>query len=134
MRGQQTVVVGDSSQLPPTSFFDSLIVQDDESEEDDAPPTSDMESILGLFCARGAHQRRLLWHYRSQHESLIVGSNHLFYGDELIVFPSPDKDRENVGLCYHWVAGVYDRGRSRTNRVEAKAVATACLLYTSRCV
>ena len=127
VRGQQTVVVGDSSQLPPTSFFDSLIVQDDESEEDDAPPTSDMESILGLFCARGAHQRRLLWHYRSQHESLIVGSNHLFYGDELIVFPSPDKDRENVGLCYHWVAGVYDRGRSRTNRVEAKAVATAVM-------
>jgi very-short-patch-repair endonuclease len=127
VRGRQTVVVGDSSQLPPTSFFDSLIVQDDESEEDDAPATADIESILGLFCARGAHQRRLLWHYRSKHESLIVGSNHLFYDDQLIVFPSPDKDRENVGLCYRPVPGIYDRGRSRTNREEAKAVAAAVM-------
>jgi very-short-patch-repair endonuclease len=127
VRGHQTVVVGDSKQLPPTSFFDSLIVQDNESEEEDAPPTADMESVLGLFCARGAHQRMLRWHYRSKHESLIAGSNHLFYDDKLIVFPSPDKDRENVGLCYRPVAGAYDRSRSRTNREEARAVAAAVM-------
>jgi hypothetical protein len=71
VRGKQAVVVGDSKQLPPTSFFESMVAQDAETEDDDAAATSDIESILGLFCSRGAHQRMLRWHYRSKHESLI---------------------------------------------------------------
>jgi very-short-patch-repair endonuclease len=72
----------------------------------------------------------LRWHYRSKHESLIAGSNHLFYDDKLVVFPSPDKAKANVGLIYRRVAdGVYDRSRTRTNRIEAKAIADAVMQH-----
>jgi hypothetical protein len=132
VRGKQSVVVGDSKQLPPTSFFDTMVVGDDLTEEDDGTATSDIESVLGLFCTRGAHQRMLRWHYRSRHESLITGSNHLFYDDKLVVFPSPDNHREHVGLIYRRVPdGVYDRSKTRTNRVEAGTIATAVMQHAS---
>jgi len=130
VRAKQAVVVGDSKQLPPTSFFESMVARDAESEEDDAVATSDIESILGLFCSRGAHQRMLRWHYRSKHESLIAGSNHLFYENRLVVFPSPDRQKENVGLLCHRVENAhYDRSKTRTNPVEAKAVAEAVMKH-----
>nr|WP_295405931.1 AAA domain-containing protein [uncultured Thiocystis sp.] len=73
-RGRQLVVVGDPKQLPPTSFFDRVI--DDEEEEATAIEESEniLETAIPLF-----HHRRLRWHYRSQHESLIAFSNHAFY-------------------------------------------------------
>jgi very-short-patch-repair endonuclease len=130
VRGKQAVVVGDSKQLPPTSFFESMVAQDAETEEDDAVATSDIESILGLFCSRGAHQRMLRWHYRSKHESLIAVSNHLFYDDRLVVFPSPDRQKESVGLVYCKVEKApYDRSKTRTNPGEAKAVAEAVMKH-----
>jgi very-short-patch-repair endonuclease len=129
-RGHQVVVVGDSKQLPPTSFFDSLVGSDDAEPEDEATTTSDIESVLGLFCSRGAHQRMLKWHYRSRHESLITVSNHLFYQDRLVVFPSPDRDRKKLGLVYRRLQDApYDRSRTRTNPVEAKAVAAAVMAH-----
>lgn len=132
VRGRQTVVVGDSQQLPPTSFFDTMLSSDSDAEEDELP-TSDVESILGLFRARGAHQRMLRWHYRSRHESLIAVSNHLFYNDRLLIFPSPDRDRRELGLIYHRVENAYyDRGRTRTNPTEAKAVADAVIAHARR--
>ena len=130
-RGRQTIVVGDSKQLPPTSFFDSL---SNGEEDEDAPdgPATDIESVLGLFCARSAHQRMLRWHYRSRHESLIAGSNHLFYDDRLVVFPSSEKRRDNLGLIYHRVPNApYDRSRTRTNPVEALAVAEAVMNFAA---
>lgn len=129
VRGKQVVVVGDSKQLPPTSFFDSLATQEEaEDDEGDQPATSDIESILGLFSARGAQQRMLRWHYRSRHESLIAVSNHLFYGDGLVVFPSPSLERKTVGLVYRRLQNAfYDRSRTRTNPDEAKAVAAAVM-------
>jgi very-short-patch-repair endonuclease len=130
VRGKQAVVVGDSKQLPPTSFFESMVAQDAETEEDDAVATSDIESILGLFCSRGAHQRMLRWHYRSKHESLIAVSNHLFYDDRLVVFPSPDRQKESVGLVYRKVEKApYDRSKTRTNPGEARAVAEAVMKH-----
>ncbi len=126
-RGAQIVVVGDSKQLPPTSFFDSL-VGPDQVEDDTEAPTEDIESILGLFCSRGAPQRMLRWHYRSRHESLIAVSNHLFYDDRLVVFPSPDRVRRELGLLYRRIGGAfYDRSKTRTNPTEAKAVAAAVM-------
>jgi very-short-patch-repair endonuclease len=131
-RGKQVVVVGDSQQLPPTSFFDSF-VSSDESEEEEEVATSDIESILGLFCARAAHQRMLRWHYRSRHESLITVSNHLFYDDRLVVFPSPTRERKNLGLVYRRLENAwYDRGRTRTNPQEAKIVAAAVMEHARR--
>jgi hypothetical protein len=126
LRGRQAVVVGDSRQLPPTSFFDRLTGGDAELDDDDAAPTADVESILGLFAAMGAPERMLGWHYRSRHESLIAVANREFYDDRLIVFPSPDAARRERGLVLrHLPEAVYDRGGTRTNRVEAAAVAQA---------
>jgi very-short-patch-repair endonuclease/DNA polymerase III delta prime subunit len=125
LRGSQAVVVGDSQQLPPTSFFDALAENDDVDEEN---LTSDLESILGMFKAGQARERMLRWHYRSRHESLIAVSNELFYGNSLVIFPSPDASREKVGLVYHPLPDtVYDRGKSRANVEEAKVVAQAVM-------
>ena len=130
VRGHQVVVVGDSRQLPPTSFFDSLIRSDEDEADEETTTASDIESVLGLFCSRGAHQRMLRWHYRSRHESLIAVSNHLFYEDRLVVFPSPDRDRKELGLVYRRVENApYERSRTRTNPVEAKAVAAAVMRH-----
>ena len=122
VRGKQTVVVGDSRQLPPTDFFDKHIGDDNENAEENL--TGDTESILGLFTAQNAPERMLRWHYRSRHESLITVSNIEFYGNRLQLFPSPDAAKEEVGLVYHYLSDTaYDRGGSRSNREEARIVA-----------
>jgi very-short-patch-repair endonuclease/DNA polymerase III delta prime subunit len=117
-RGAQLVVVGDPKQLPPTSFFERLV---DDGEED---PTGieESESILNatlsIFPAR-----RLRWHYRSQHESLISFSNHSFYESDLVLFPSPHKHTDDYGIQYSRVP----RGHfeNRINIEEAKIISEA---------
>ena len=129
LRGKQTVVVGDSKQLPPSSFFDRLTGGDDLDQDDDNDgASSDLESIIGLFVAAGAPERMLRWHYRSRHESLIAVSNRLFYDSRLVVFPGPDSQRRESGLVLrHLSDTVYDRGNTRTNPGEAEAVALAVI-------
>ena len=123
IRGEQTVVVGDSRQLPPTRFFDKHIT-DDEGGDAEENLAGDMESILGLFSAQNAPTRMLRWHYRSRHESLITVSNIEFYDNKLQLFPSPDAAKEEVGLIYHYLQNTaYDRGRSGRNKEEARIVA-----------
>ena len=130
MRADQSVVVGDSKQLPPTRFFDIVTLSDD---DDDDSAVADMESILELFRAEGAPDRMLRWHYRSRHESLIAVSNREFYENGLVVFPSPDSSRESIGLRYHHLPDTqYDRGRSSTNRKEAAAVAAHVMEHARR--
>ena len=93
-RGGQLVVVGDPKQLPPTSFFDKL------SEEDEDPTVlAESESILDTARLMFP-SRRLRWHYRSQHESLIAFSNQSFYNNDLILFPSPKKDAKTHGIQF----------------------------------
>ena len=135
MRSRQSVVVGDNSQLPPTSFFDRMSGSDDvEPDEDDyTTSAADVESILDLCVARNFPQRMLQWHYRSRHHSLIAVSNREFYQDRLFVIPSAERDPGNRGLQFRHIAnGVFDRGKSRTNRQEAKAVAEAMLEHARR--
>lgn len=136
MRSSQVVVVGDRKQLPPTSFFNRQVdgpSLDDEDEDDTeleltiAKQIGDMESILTLCDARSMPGEVLKWHYRSKHPSLIEVSNHSFYEDRLIYPPSPDFRAENSGLTLTLVEGVYDRGRTRKNAIEADAVASAVL-------
>jgi very-short-patch-repair endonuclease len=131
LRGRQAVVVGDSKQLPPTSFFDKLMGSGEEGVEEDAEdssPSGDLESILGLFMAQQAPQRMLRWHYRSRHESLIALSNREFYDNRLMIFPSPDHERSELGLVFHHLPdAVYDAGRSRKNVREAAALADAVM-------
>lgn len=130
LRGKKAVVVGDDKQLPPTSFFDRAAGGDDESEDEDEAVTAGIESVLSLFSARGAPSRRLRWHYRSRHESLIAVSNREFYNNDLVVFPSPHTDQEATGLSMtHLPDAVFDRGRSATNRAEAEAVAQAVMQH-----
>jgi superfamily I DNA and/or RNA helicase len=127
-RGKQLVVVGDTRQLPPTSFFDKL--NSDIEEEENV--TADMQSILGMCDGQGAPTRMLKWHYRSQHESLITLSNHEFYEDKLVIFPSPG-NKQNLGLRFHYLPdAVYDRGKTRSNPIEAQAVAKAVIDYAAK--
>jgi very-short-patch-repair endonuclease len=128
LRGKQLVVVGDTKQLPPTSFFDTL----NDTVEDEENVTADMQSILGMCDAQGAPQKMLRWHYRSRHESLITLSNHEFYENKLVVFPSPGS-RHSMGLVFHHLADtVYDRGQTRTNAQEAEIVAEAVMTHARK--
>lgn len=114
-RGKSTVVVGDPKQLPPTTFFRSQL---DDGETDFE--VLDMESVLDDMLALNVQQNKLLWHYRSEHESLIAFSNVNYYDGSLITFPSTDDTQSRV--CFKKVEGVYDRGGTRTNQKEAEAV------------
>ncbi|MCR5887999.1 DUF3320 domain-containing protein [Hymenobacter sp. J193] len=126
-RGKKLVVVGDSKQLPPTSFFDSLTGTGEAADEENV--TADIQSILELCKARQMPERMLRWHYRSRHQSLIAASNHLFYENKLVVFPSPGNQGQ-LGLVYHHLPETYyERGTTRTNPLEAQAVAAAVLQH-----
>ncbi len=115
-RGKQLVVVGDPKQLPPTSFFDRVIEDDDEDPSAIEESESILDATRPMFSAR-----RLRWHYRSKHESLIAFSNHYFYDSNLILFPSPHKDLERLGISFTRVR----RGCfvNRRNLEEAKVIA-----------
>jgi hypothetical protein len=127
-RGSQLVVVGDPKQLPPTTFFSRMLGLDDDDGEYSEDIT-DYESILDK-CMVSCNSRRLRMHYRSRHESLIQFSNHEFYDDSLVLFPSPDNSNDECGVRFNYVPdGVYDRGRSRKNTVEAEAVAAAVMKH-----
>ncbi len=126
LRAKQVIVAGDLMQLPPTDFFHvtgDLELENEENEEDDDAPLGQLESILGEFDSlAGVQQSRLLWHYRSRHEALIHFSNQSYYGGSLITFPSPLTNSHEVAIQYQYVRGVYDRGKSRQNPIEASKV------------
>jgi len=130
-RGGQLVVVGDPKQLPPTDFFQRLDIEDGEDvSEDDLSVIEEGESILDV--AMGVYQpaRRLRWHYRSRHESLIAFSNREFYQGDLIVFPTPFPKREDLGVRYHEVPhSVYE---NRRNMAEAQMVVDAVIAHMRR--
>lgn len=135
LRGRQLVVVGDEKQLPPTSFFDTMVTTEGVTEgEEDGPGTNvtqDMQSILGLCAAQGMLSRMLRWHYRSRHDSLIALSNREFYENGLVIFPSPSRSVDGDGLSLRYLPDtVYERGTSRTNPLEADAVAQAVLEHS----
>lgn len=116
-RARQTVIVGDPKQLPPTNFFGR-----NDEEEDVADHEKDLESILDEARSAGIPVRDLRWHYRSRSESLIAFSNHHYYQNRLVTFPSASVEDRAVQLR-KVPNGIYDRGKSRTNRIEAQAVA-----------
>jgi very-short-patch-repair endonuclease len=117
-RGKQLIVVGDPKQLPPTNFFSS-----GSDDEDDRTPEEhkDLESILDELMTNGLRHKRLQWHYRSRHEGLITFSNRQYYDNELLTFPSPETVHGGVRFR-HLPEARYDKGKSRTNLGEAKAL------------
>lgn len=116
-RGRQVVVVGDQKQLPPTRFFAADGRVDGDNEDEELP-----ESILDACLAASMPRKQLRWHYRSRHEDLIAFSNRFVYARSLITFPSPG-DTERAVNFEHVQGGVYDRGSTRVNRIEAARVA-----------
>lgn len=113
-RGNSVIVVGDPNQMPPSDFFTP-----DSFDEENAY-IEDLESILDDCLALSMPARKLLWHYRSKHESLIAFSNIHFYENKLLTFPSIDDLTPRVH--FQLVEGTYDRGRSRQNSAEADAI------------
>lgn len=131
-RSKQLVIVGDERQLPPTRFFAKVVGEADEKEDTEETQAADVESVLGLCRARGLPERMLRWHYRSRHESLIAVSNSEFYQNRLLIVPSPYTRNSGLGLRFHHLPdAVYDRGNTRTNPVEAKAVAQAMIQHAN---
>ena len=116
-RGKNVIVVGDPKQMPPTNFFDRGAASDDEANDNN---NDDLESILDEGLASGVKLHRLTGHYRSRHESLIAFSNHAYYDGQLVTYPCPETKDSAVSLVK--VDGVYQRGKGRTNPIEAKAV------------
>jgi DNA segregation ATPase FtsK/SpoIIIE-like protein len=112
-RAKQLIIVGDPKQMPPTNFFSSVHIDEEDVNED-------LESILDDCDALSVPSKQLKWHYRSKHESLIAFSNSKYYENSLFTFPSPD-DRDTK-VKFVKLNGVYDRGKTRQNLVEARAV------------
>ena len=119
-RAKQVVVVGDPNQLPPTNFFSSSMKEDDIQDE---TVVTSAESILDLMLRVYPHVKRLKWHYRSRHESLIAFSNHHFYDSELMIFPSPERDTSQVGISRKFISNGFFKEQKNTN--EAIAIVDA---------
>lgn len=126
MRAKQVIVVGDNKQLPPTSFFVGTTSDEEEDEDEDI-----YESVLDE-CWTFMENHILMWHYRSQDESLIAFSNQKVYESQLISFPNPVKDA-NRGVHFRYVeGGIYDRGGRRDNIREAEEVAQLTLKHVQQ--
>ena len=123
VRSKQIVVVGDPQQLPPTSFFQSA-GRDDQDEDEDFTEEAIMTMALSSF----RPSRLLSRHYRSQHERLIEFSNYHFYDEKLLLFPSPVKNPDDLGLKLVSVDGTYT-SKSTINMDEAEAVVKATLNF-----
>jgi very-short-patch-repair endonuclease len=114
IRSKQVIIVGDSKQLPPTMFF--KVNEDMDVEEGLEEATSILDEASA---AMGTQMLR--WHYRSRDESLINFSNRNFYNGDLITFPNNLVDSFAIDFTYVR-NGVYERGGSRQNKIEAKKV------------
>lgn len=131
-RAAQTVVAGDSLQLPPTTLFtrtiDALLDDEDDDEHEDDDPTGlvvhDMESILDAVETKLGPQRsrHLSWHYRSRDERLIATSNTWVYrprGRQMTTFPAADGSGSLRHVLVPFSPGLGPNNKSPRLEVEA---------------
>lgn len=131
MRGKQVIVVGDTKQLPPTDFFATMA--EDGAEDEEMAEWKSVDSILEECVAAGLPEKMLLWHYRSKHEALIAFSNYHFYDNRLYTFPNAQPSDSEFGIEFVYVPnGIYDRGKSKQNIVEARKVAELVFRHFER--
>ena len=126
-RANQTIVVGDRRQLPPTTLFQHRYEHEDDDDDGDVETDwfEGRESILDVMVGMvgsSVAEYYLRVHYRSRHDSLIRFSNHYFYDDRLLTFPSPRKAAAHGVTGVYLPDGRYEAGGSRTNRMEAEKV------------
>ena len=126
LRAKQVVVAGDENQLPPTSFFLASSIFEEEDETEFSDEFEPLESLLDdcVSIEPVFQNAKIVWHYRSKDERLIKFSNNYFYNNSLITFPSASQGDEGRGVKLAYTAnGTWDKGKSRTNRIEAKKTA-----------
>ena len=103
------------------------MIFDEDSETEATEDLEPLESLLDECVSIWPvfEQTHLRWHYRSRDERLVRFSNHYFYREKpLITFPSPVKASDQQGVSVLYVPdGIWDKGKSRTNRQEARVVA-----------
>ena len=130
-RGKRVIFAGDQKQLPPSNFFRAHSQDDDDYDDDDGEqedPLTGYESILDVavgLVGTAFTETHLNVHYRSRDEGLIRFSNHYFYEDRLLTFPSPVSASGDSWHGLHDIYlrdGRYDAGATRTNREEAECV------------
>lgn len=115
-RGKQIIVAGDPKQMPPTNFF----ARADDDADGDIDFEGDLESILDELRSSNVSELVLNLHYRSRRESLIAFSNSHYYDNGLVTFPAPEQPDNGLRLVAP--EGFYDRGKSRCNEGEARAI------------
>jgi len=119
-RGKKLIIAGDEKQLPPSSFF--MTVFDDNTEEEDYENYDEKQLLENESLLERAKTvlpgKRLIYHYRSNHEELINFSNYSFYDKSLRIIPRNIIDKETP-IEYNNVKGVWDSG---INLKEAKEV------------
>ncbi|MCP4179702.1 MAG: DUF4011 domain-containing protein [bacterium] len=99
-RSKQAIIVGDSNQLPPTPFFRK---ETGIEKLEDLYAVDESDSVLQLASDNFSSNVGLKWHYRSNHESLINFSNHEFYKNKLLLFPSPYSKHPSYGLKFKYI-------------------------------
>lgn len=135
LRANQVVVAGDPNQLPPTSFFNATLLGDENEDYEEEQFPVALESLLDDCVASVPvfQEAYLKWHYRSRDERLINFSNSYFYENKLVTFPSARTDNEDRGTRLEYLEdGVWDRGKSRTNRREARRAAQLAIEHFTK--
>lgn len=120
-RGDATIIVGDSRQMPPTSIAEKTFFEEDE-DTDTATMVSDEESILTECVAMQVDSLTLSWHYRSADEMLIAFSNTAYYDGKLSAFPSPADAMKSQSVAFVKVDGQYIRRTTNLDTTGDRAL------------
>lgn len=134
-RAKQTIVVGDTQQMPPSDFFATH--QESETFENTVLSADSLLDIAG----QRYENVMLKHHYRSQSELLIRFSNSFFYDDELLTIPDMQQHNQlsineqyesavlqrimQQNISFHYL----DHGRFIHRKNDAEALYIADIVY-----